>query len=269
MEQSLLNMLESTFSKLDSGRLIRFGLVILVAIALHIALRVAYRKYRKKIAPAEDVRRMNALRTVYRSLVILLWIVTLLGSMQVFGINISSILLGFGLITTIVAFAVKDALQDIFTGLMIRTDSFFKVGDAVEYDGKDGIVVAFTLRSTKIEFLDDRSVLSVANRHISKIRSLTHLVDVDLPLSYDQDRKEVFEVLEGICEEIRAAKGVEDCMLKGTQKFGDSAIVYKIRFFCEPNNRPDIRREVLKIIQDGLDRAGIRIPYKQIDIHEK
>ena len=267
MDTNILKTFEDAFSKMDSTSLIRCGLVILVAIAIFIAVRVVYKKYKRKIALLDDVRRMNTLATVYRVFKILLVFTTVLVILQVCGINISSIVLGFGVATTIIAFAVKDMLQDIFAGFMIRTDKFFQVGDAVEYDGKDGIVISFSIRSTKIEFLDDRSVMSVANRHISKIRSLTHLVDIDLPLSYDLHRKEVFDVLEGICEEIRGIEGVEDCMLKGTQRFGESGVIYKIRFFCEPNDRPDIRREANKRIQDGLDRAGIRIPYQQIDIH--
>jgi small-conductance mechanosensitive channel len=112
-------------------------------------------------------------------------------------------------------------------------------------------------------------VLSVANRNISKIRKLNHLVDVDLPLSYDLSGREALSLLGGICEKIKALDGIEDCELKGTQDFGASAIMYKIRFYCEPHDRPDIRRSVIMTIQDGLEAAGIRIPYQQIDIHEK
>lgn len=269
MEQEVLKTVESAFSGIDQTRLIRCGIVLVAAAVLFIALRIVYRKYRQKLLPLEDVRRLNTLATVYRILKILLIFVTVLAILQICGINVSSIVFGFGIITTILAFAVKDALQDIFSGVMIRTDNFFKVGDAVEYNGKDGIVVGFSIRSTKIEYLDDRSVLSVANRNITQIRSLTHLVDIDLPLSYEESRERVYEVLEGICQEIRSLEGIEDCVLKGTQSFDESAIIYKIRFFCEPNDRPDIKRAVHKTIQDGLSRAGIKIPFRQLDVHQK
>lgn len=269
MEQEVLKTLESAFKGLDYTRLFRCGVVLLGAVALYIAMRIAFKKYKERIEPLEDVRRMNTLALIFRIAKVVLICATVLAILQICGINVSSIVFGFGLITTILAFAVKDALQDIFTGLMIRTDNFFKVGDAVEYNGRDGIVISFSVRSTKIEFLDDRSVMAVANRHISQIRSLTHLVDIDLPLSYEEDRRHVYEVLSGICEEIRSVKGIEDCIFKGTQSFDESAVTYKIRFFCEPNDRPDIKREVHRIIQDGLARAGIQIPYRQLDIHQK
>ena len=269
VESELFKTIENAFSGLDYSRLILCGAVLFGAIVIYIALRIGFKKYRKKLVPSDDVRRQNAFATVRRVANILLVFVTALLILQILGINVSSIVLSFGLISTILAFAVKDALQDVFTGLMIRTDNFFKVGDAVEFNGKDGIVVAFSIRSTKIEFLDDRSVLSVANRNIDQIRSLTHLVDIDLPLSYDESREKVYEVLENICGRIRATDGIEDCMFKGTQRFDESAIIYKIRFFCEPNDRPDISRAVHKIIQDGLEEADIRIPFRQLDIHQK
>lgn len=255
--------------KIDYVRLIRCGVVILITVAIFIAIHIVHKKYKAKIEQSGDVRRLNALATVYRITKIIIVFCSVLAIMQICGINISSIVMGFGVLTTIIALALKDAFQDIFAGFMIRTDKFFQVGDAVQYDGRDGIVVYFSIRATKIEFLDDRSVMSVANRNIDKIIRLTHLVDIDLPLPYEEHRKDVFRVLEEICEDIRTIEGVEDCMLKGTQQFADSAILYKIRFFCEPNDRPDIRREVNKRIQDGLDKAGMHIPYQQIDIHTK
>lgn len=269
MDESLMKTIESALGKIDITRLIGCIVVVVGAVALFLAARVAYRKYCAKIVELGDVRRLNTITVIYRVVKIALVIGALLLILQICGINISSIVMSLGVVTTVVAFAVKDAFQDIFAGIMIRTDKFFQVGDAVEFGGRDGIVVYFSIRATKIEFLDDRSVMSVANRNISQIRKLTHLVDIDLPLPYEAKRQEVFDVLEEICADIRTIEGVESCELKGTQNFGDSGIFYKIRFFCEPNNRPDIRREANKRIQDGLDRVGLNIPYKQIDIHEK
>lgn len=48
-----------------------------------------------------------------------------------------------------------------------------------------------------------------------------------------------------------------------------AGMFYKIRFFCEPNDRPGIRRAVMKTLHGGLDEAGVKIPYRQIDVHNK
>jgi small conductance mechanosensitive channel len=269
MESILLQFLNGIKIQTHTISIMQIVIVVVLTIAAFIALSIVHKKLKAKAEISGDLRKTHALRIALRAARVLVIAIGLVAILQAFGIDLTGFSALLGLAIIVVGLAIKDALQDLFAGAVIMSDKYFSVGDAVEYDGKDGIVVSFTARTTKIEFLDDRSVLSVANRNISKIRKLTHLVDIDLPLSYDVGRKEAYSVLSGICMQISGIEGIESCELKGTQEFGASAILYKIRFFCEPNDRPDIRRAVLKTIQDGLDEAGLQIPYQQIDIHEK
>ena len=263
-----MNTLENIGKNFNAESIIKIIIVLVVVIIAYIAVVIIQRKLKKRLQ-LDNIRRSNNYSTLFRIVKILLIIGGMIAILQTVGINLSVFSIGFGVIVLLLVFAVKDALQDIFSGIMIMTDKYYTVGDAVEFEGRDGIVISFTVRTTKIEFLDDRSVMSVSNRHITKIRKLTHLVDIDLPLPYELERERAYSVLEGICEKIRRIKGIESCELKGTQNFGESAIIYKIRFFCEPNERPDIRREALRTIQDGLSAEDIHIPYTQLDIHTK
>ena len=65
----------------------------------------------------------------------------------------------------------------------------------------------------------------------------------------------------------RNVEGIDCCEYKGTQAFADSAVIYKLRFFCSPENKPQLNRDAHRIIQDGLEEANIQIPYNQLDIH--
>ncbi len=241
----------------------------MLCVVVLIILRTAFRRFKKRSALADDLRKLHVFTNGYRLMKVFVILAAVLAVLQINGINISLFVYAVGALAVVAALAVKDSLQDVFASITIMLDSFFKVGDAVEYEGRDGIVVGFTMRSTKIECIDDRSVLVVANRNISRIRRLTHLVDIDLPLPYEEPRERVFAVLTDIARQIAALDGVESCELKGTQDFGASAILYKLRFFCEPADRPDIRRAALRTVQDGLAAAGIVIPYTQVDIHTK
>lgn len=266
---SILKTMESVAkSNIPPSKIIQIAVIILIAVAAFIAVVIISRRLRKKVN-IDDIRRKHIYVTVFRVIKVLIVIAALFAILQTAGVNLSAFSIGFGLILLLVAFAVKDSFQDIFSGLIILTDKYFTVGDAVEFEGKDGVVISFTVRTTKIEMLDDRSVVSISNRNITKIKKLTHLVDIDLPLSYELTKQEAFDILTPICEKIGALEGVEKCELKGTQEFAASAAIYKIRFFCEPNDRPDIRRSVVMTIQEGLDAAGIRIPYQQLDVHTK
>ena len=269
MEDFVVKLFNGTNIKFDASTAIRIGVILLLTIAAYIALTIINKKLKKKFNFSSDLRKAQIYKISMRIVRIIITVIAVIAILQSLGINLTGLSGIFGVVIIMLVLAIKDAFQDIFNGFMIMSDRYYSVGDAVEYEGKDGVVISFTARTTKIELLDDRSVLSVANRNISKIRKLTHLVDIDLPLSYDLSGNEAYSLLTSICMKISSIDGVESCELKGTQDFAASAIIYKIRFFCEPNNRPDIRRAVIKMIQDELDNAGIRIPYQQIDIHER
>ena len=266
MDESLWNELIQAAFRFDPDRLWKSGIAVLLMIAVLIAMRVAFKAFKKRSHIGSDVKKYHFFLTAYRIMKVFVIITAVMGILSINGVNVTSFSMLFGVFAAMIVFAVKDSFQDIFAGFTIMLDKYFSVGDAVEYEGKDGVVVSFTIRTTKIEFLDDRSVMSISNRHITKIKKLTHLVDIDIPLSYELDRKTAFSVLSSVCEKIKAISGIEDCQFKGTQSFSEYAVIYKLRFFCEPNDRPDIRREVMKTIQDGLNEAEIRIPYRQIEI---
>lgn len=269
MEEMLLKTVQDATRQFTVASIINICLVAAIVAAVFIILSVVRKRLKTKLPLENDLRRLHMYTTFFRIAKVLVLITGVIAILQVLGINISGVAGGIGVVVVIFLLAMKDSFQDLFSGFTILTDKYFSVGDAVEFDGRDGIVVSFTVRTTKIEFLDDRSVMSIANRNISKIRKLTHMVDIDLPLPYELDRKTVYNTLSPICEKISGLDGVESCELKGTQSFEDSAILYKIRFFCEPNDRPDIRRAVIRTIQDGLEEAGIKIPYRQLDVHTK
>ena len=269
MEDLLLQTLNGTNIQINTASIIRIIIILILTAAAFIALTLIHKKLRSRLDIKNELRKAQIYRISLRVMRVIVIIAGLTAIMDAVGINLTGLSAILGIVVILLVLAVKDALQDIFAGFVIMSDKYFSVGDAVEYEGKDGIVISFTARSTKIELLDDHSVLSVANRNITRIRKLTHLVDIDLPLSYELSRKEAFSVLSNICLKISAIDGVESCELKGTQEFGENAVIYKIRFFCDPKDRPDIRREALKTVQDGLAAAGLHIPYQQIDIHEK
>ncbi len=269
MELAAKTFLDEIIESITLSKVLIGLLIIVVGSGVLIAFRIAFRKIRTNSAFTDDKSKLTALTVSYHIIRVVVAFLIILLVLSAFGVNVNSFIAGIGLMSAVIGIGLQDFLKDIFSGFLILFDKYFQIGDAVEYNGKDGIVIAFNIRTTKIEYLDDRSVISVANRNISQIRRLTHLVDIDVPLSYDEDRKTVFRVMTEIAHKISETDGVENCVFKGTQDFSESAIIYKIRFFCEPNDRPDIRREVLRIIQDELAENGIRIPYKQIDIHSK
>lgn len=194
---------------------------------------------------------------------------TILLILQVNGVNVSSVFAGLGILSAVVGLALQDMLKDIIMGVHIISDHFFSVGDVVRYQNIEGVVIGFTTRTTTIRSIYDQTITTICNRNISEITRMqpSALVDIDVPLSYEEDPKKVHSVLRVICARIDRMEGIDRCIYKGTQKFEDSAVLYKVRFFCPPETKPDRTRDVLREIQNGLAEADIRIPYNQCDVH--
>ena len=152
-------------------------------------------------------------------------------------------------------------------GFHILTDNYFRVGDVVKYGSEEGEVVSFTFRTTKIRSLKTLDVISISNRNISEIARSSDLVVIDIPLSYKDDFHKADEVLKKACERIDERPDARKCTYKGTSEFDDSAILYKIIFYCPPKKRGDTRRAALRILQEELAQASLSIPYSQLDVH--
>lgn len=225
-----------------------------------------YKKACAKYLAGLDREKHTIVRVLMDILKYLIIVGVVLFILQINGVNVSSAIAGLGVASAIVGLALQDVLKDVIMGINIITENFFSVGDVVEYQGVEGVVTKLSIRTTKIQSIVDQSVITVCNRNISEIRKCSTMVDIDIPLSYEEDVRKVHRVMLEISEKISALEAIERSEYKGTEKFDEWAVIYKMRFFCPPDKKPDIRRRVLKIIQEELLREEIRIPYRKVDL---
>lgn len=241
--------------------------IVVCAVLLWYAVRQLHRKYvSSSKAKGETTTLVRVMFGILRALILA---GTVLAVLQVNGVNVTSLVAGLGLLSAIVGLAVQDALKDAVMGMHIMSDHFFSVGDVVKYGDIEGVVTGFTMKTTTLRNTFDGSVVTICNRNISEITRMpvSALYDIDLPISYDEDFRRVHSVLEKACERIGKLEGIDRCIYKGTQEFGRSAVYYKVRYYCLPENKYDRNRDALRVLQEELDAAGLRIPYEQMDIH--
>lgn len=262
--------MERIINKLASPQFISSLFILIGALVLWFGLKKLMGRY------ADTLERLGSLDGKFRTLsrvgidimrsVLLLILVLVL--LQVNGINVSSLIAGFGIASAIVGLALQDVLKDTIMGFHIITDHFYDIGDVVRYGDVEGVVISFTIKTTKIESLADHSVMTICNRNISQIVRSSNMICINIPLAYEEDVKKVHRVLREICERIERIEGIEQCIYKGTQSFEDSAVLYRIHLFCPPERKPDLQRAAMRMIQDGLDEAGICIPYRSLNIRQ-
>ena len=189
--------------------------------------------------------------------------------LKINGVNITSIITGVGVLGIIFGFAVQDALKDIVKGFDILTDSYYQVGDVIRIDKYTGIVKAIGIKTTKLEDIFEKNIVSISNRNIEQVEVLSHMINIDIPLPYDLKLKEAESIIEYILDEIKKIDKVEKVEYRGVNEFSDSNIKYQIKVYCLPIDKVQIRRNSLTCILRCLENKKIQIPFNQIDIHQK
>lgn len=261
--------MEKVLKVILSPNFIASAIIIAVAICIVVIGGKIYKNYLKKTskdihANGKKATLMSVIVNIVRYLFI---VIVFLVILQVNGVNVGSLFAGLGLASAVFGLAMQDFLKDVVMGINIISEDFFSVGDVVRYNSLEGEIVSFGIRTTKLKSYADGSVYTISNRNISEAAKIAPQFDIDLPLSYDEDVRKIHSVLRNTCEKIKEINGITDCVYKGTERFDDSAIIYKIRVFCPPHNKYDLRREAISLIQNALNENNIEIPYNQLDVH--
>lgn len=266
-----LNNLISTFGKFfEYFKTVEFLLsviIVLAAILIYVVAKRASALFMKlpgKISKTFEAKGIT--KTAKRLLKLLLSVVAIIAILQVNGINVTGVVTSLGIVSAIVGLALQDLLKDIVMGVHIASDKFFSVGDVVRYKDTEGIVASFTLKTTKIVALDDKSIVSICNRNIEEIAKVGDIVNIDIPLEYEEDPTRIHKILAEISNEIGQIEGIYKATYKGTQDFGDSAVMYRITYYCDAKTKYAKRRDALRIIQDSLIKANLTIPYNHMDV---
>ncbi len=262
-------------SKMETDQFVTTVILIIFGIVLWTIISKGYYGYVRRMAK----RRANGRRTENKSnttaihfvfsivrMAITLGIILMI--LQVQGVNITSTIAGLGLASAIVGLALQDTMKDIIAGINLMSDQFYDVEDVIEYQpGHFGEVISFTLRSTKVRDIDDGSIYTSFNGVINSMKKVSGVQFIDLMLPYELDYEKANDILTKVIGEIEQLDIIKMCSYKGLQDLGEYALIYRLKIVSLQAERPDARRAALDVVKRTLDKAGISIPYDQLDVH--
>jgi small conductance mechanosensitive channel len=198
-------------------------------------------------------------------------IIAILGILNIYGINTTSILAGLGIVGVVIGLALQDALKDIIGGINIIMDNYYVVGDTVRINDFEGTILEFGLKSSKILGYDG-NVLVMANRNIDKVINLSQkkaIMFIKVPTAYECDNKKVKKVLTDIINKVKEYDYVSpnECAYLGIDELADSSIIYLIKIKCLQDKKYALKREILELIKEAYEKNDLKIPYNQIEVH--
>ena len=250
------------------AQLIKSIIIIIMSIVLYKSVTVIFKEKdsSKLFGSKKGKTYMKMMKSIIRYIFI---IVTALIILQINGINVGSMLAGVGILGVVIGFAVQDALKDIIKGFDIISDSYYQVGDIIKYGDLEGKVLVIGLKTTKIEDIYTKNIISIANRNIDQVEIVSTMVNIIVPMPYEVKLESAEKAIEDILKLINEIKDIEKSEYRGVDKLADSSINYHIKVYCNPALKPQIRRDVLRCVLLGLDKNNISVPYNQIDVHNK
>ncbi len=185
-----------------------------------------------------------------------------------FGLDITPLLAGAGIIGLAVGFGAQTLVKDFITGLFILLEDTLSVGDVVWIGEHKGEVEAFTIRTLRLRDVEGR-VHSIPFSEVTSIINLTKyyaFILIEVGVAYDVDLQKVMRVMKEVADDLRqdpmfAVYIYEPMEVLGVERFDSSSIAVRGRMKTEPKRQWAIKREYMLRLKAAFDREGIEIPF--------
>ena len=170
-----------------------------------------------------------------------------------------------------IGLAFEGSLSNFAGGVMILIMKPFTVGDSIESNGVEGTVYKIDIFYTSLKTVDNKSV-KLPNGTLSN-SILTNYsmndkrrVDVEVGIGYDDNielaRKELERVMNSYSNIMR-----DETNAVVVKNLADSAIIMEVRVWVPTEYYWDCKFYLNENIRVSFDKAGISIPFNQLDVN--
>jgi len=263
------------------------GINILVIIAVAAAVYFTLRRLippiikrtvtqRMKGGLEEEIKqRSNTLSSVLiKTGLVIIVIFALFTILPEFGINITAMLAGLGILGIAIGFGAQSLIRDYLSGIFILLEDQYDVGDVVRIAGIAGLVEEVDLRRTVLRDLDG-IVHSIPNGEIKAASNFTKgysRVNLNISVAYGEDLDRVIKVINKVCKEMAEdpewkADFITPPQVLRVDSLGDSGIDIKILGDTKPIKQWAVTGELRLRLKRTFDAEGIEIPWPHTKVY--
>jgi small conductance mechanosensitive channel len=192
-------------------------------------------------------------------------IVGLIAVLQRLGVQATSVIAVLGAASLAIGLALQGALANVAAGVMLLLLRPYRVGDAVEINGKSGTVKSLDLFSTRLSSGDNLSVFVPNAKAFGEIivnmsSPVARRAQLDFTIDYADDVDRALAVLlaSAAAEPRAAAKPAPWAKLTA---LGDNGVTVSLRAWFSPKDFEDGHFDLIKAARDALDAEGFSFPY--------
>ncbi len=195
----------------------------------------------------------------------LLYIIVIGLMLAPLGIDLTALVLSFGVAGIIVGFALQGVLANLAAGVILIIMRPFRKGHLVEVAGITGFVEDLSINATTLKTFDGKKVMipsqqvwssPITNFHSWPIRR----VDLVIGISYEDDVPRALDVVKNILESdpriLREPEAVAN-----VREFAESSVNLNVFAWAKQEDWGGVRNDILVKVKEAFEKEGITIPY--------
>ncbi len=202
------------------------------------------------------------------------YIVVVLSALPIVGVDTSTVGLGLSaIIGLILGFGLQDTWANLGAGVWLAVIRPFDKGDYVEVAGHSGIIQGIGVMSTTLKTFDN-VVITIPNKNIwgspivNYTREPIRRITIDVGVAYGTDLdKALNTALEVLKKHPRVLDNPAPAVV--VTELADSSINLQLRAWVRKEDYGAVKADLVKMIYEEFNRAGVEIPFPQLDVHIK
>lgn len=221
---------------------------------------------KSRLDPALHKFIINSMRILF----FVILIIVMLGQLNIPTAPIITVL---GAVGAAVAFALKESLSNIASGIIILMTGNILKGEVIEVQGTTGSVDSIDLFITKIHTFDNKAVaipnsIITNNIVINYSREDFRRVDCIFTIGYSSDigvAKKILENVALVCPDVLQKPEP----IIGVSSHGESGIFLDMKVWCPTDKYFDVKYFLEENVKRAFDEQNIEIPFNQLEVKIK
>ena len=200
------------------------------------------------------------------------YIIVLLAVLPIIGVDTSTVGLGLSaIIGLILGFGLQDTWANMGAGIWLAVIRPFDKGDYVEVAGYSGIIQGIGVMSTTLKTFDN-VIITIPNKNIwgspivNYTREPIRRITIDVGVAYGTDLdKAINTILEAARKHPKVLDDPAPAVV--VTELADSSINLQLRAWVRKEDFGATKADLVKMLYENLSKAGIEIPFPQLDVH--
>ena len=216
-------------------------------------------------------RRITIGKLVNSIIKVVVWVVSVIAILAVWGLNVGALIAGAGVLTLIIGLGMQSLIADVVAGIFLVCDGTLQVGDIVTIDGWRGEVQEIGIRNTRL--VNYSGDIRIANNSTIKVfvnqsRNNSYPT-VTIGIEYGEDLKRVEKIFEENRDKTREKVPLilDGPNYMGVDALDSSSVNLMFGATCKENDFFQVQRDMKRELKILFDENGINIPFPQVVVN--